>query len=77
MPERLYGTPKFWSGKEPANDLVVQVCILLSLVFWFAMDWKLDSLLLGLGAIILGPITGFIIGVCLMMLLCTFFRKRK
>lgn len=48
------------------NGNVVTVCIILSILFWGGLGWKLGWVWLMFASIILGPLTGVVVGFLLL-----------
>lgn len=67
--------PKFWPDSGNYNDAVGTLCIMLSLLTWQLLGWWLGSLLFGLAGLFLAPLIGFFIGLTLIHVLSTYFRR--
>jgi hypothetical protein len=68
--------PKFWPDSGHWNDGLVSLCILISLGSGALVAWRFRSSPFLVAAGILLPLTGVIVGVTLVGVLCTWFSRR-
>ncbi len=67
--------PKFWPDSGHWNDGVVSLSILLSLLTWSLVAWRVGSFPLLAAGVLPATLTGFLVGVTLVHLLCTYFGR--
>jgi hypothetical protein len=69
--------PRFWRDCGAWNDPVVSVGIVLGLAAWGGLGWWLETPWLLLAAVFLGPVSGFLLGMAVVAVLCRFFADPK
>jgi hypothetical protein len=67
--------PKFWNDSGSWNESLVKACITLSICFWMAAAYFADAPWLFFASVVLGPITGFVVGFAAVSVLSTYFAK--
>lgn len=67
--------PKFWRDTGSWNDPVVATGVLFGIGGWTCLALWLESRWLLLGAVLLGPVSGFLLGVGVVAVLCTYFAR--
>ena len=70
-------TPKFWRDTGAWNDRVVAVCIAVGLAVWGGLGWWLELPWLLGAAVLLGPVSGLLLGLAIVAVLCRFFAQTK
>jgi hypothetical protein len=68
--------PKFWHDSGRWNDLVISLCIVLALGFWGLLAWQFGSFRWAVTGVLLAPLTGFVFGILLVHVLCTYFNSK-
>ena len=69
--------PKFWKDSGGGNELIVSLCMLLGIAFWGVLGRMLGWPWLTLASIVLGPVSGFVVGFAMVALLVTCFGVKE
>src|SRR5438270_291115 len=69
--------PRFWRDTGSWNDPVVSAAVVLGIAGWGGLVWWLEAPWLLLAAVLLGPVSGFLLGIGAVTVLCRFFAKEK
>ncbi|QDT30674.1 hypothetical protein Enr10x_60420 [Gimesia panareensis] len=64
--------PKFWIDTGAYNDTAIQISIFICCSLCIYIGYAYEMAWLVMSAIIIGPVSGFFIGFCLIMFLCTY-----
>lgn len=67
--------PKFWKDSGGWNEPLLQLSIGLPLAVSLAFAYLKGPSLLTIGMMVSSPVVGFIIGLLLIHVLCTYFSK--
>jgi hypothetical protein len=65
--------PKFWKDSGGGNELIISLCMLLGIVIWGTAGRMLGLFWLTVASIVLGPLSGFLIGFVIVGVLVTYF----
>lgn len=68
--------PKFWRDKGTWNDPVVSAGVVLGLASWVGLGWLLDFPALMIAGMLLGPFSGFCLGIGIVAVLCRYFTEK-
>jgi hypothetical protein len=69
--------PRFWRDAGRWNDPVVSAAVVVGLVVWGGLGWWLSLPWLLLAAGVLGPASGFLLGLGVVAVLCRYFAHTK